>query len=207
MLRDLTENPVLRLAVNDSRRAEIAGPALADVHRQIGRLLAPAAAEGIPLASVSIQHPRGPSEGVALDPRSAPVVLPLMRGGLFLAEGLWASLPGSALVPWGGDPGALEGVPVRGRAVFVVDSVINSGRSIDRVLERLLPQAPGPVGVVALVAHADGLRHCVHRWPTVDFTVARVSQRSYVGRGGTDTGARLFGTTTWATERGLALSA
>jgi len=120
-----------------------------------------------------------------------------MRAGLFVAEGLWSSIPGAALVPWGGEPADLSAVPLEGRPVIVVDSVINTGRSIHKTLDLLEVRRPAWITVAALVANSKGLASCASRWPDVEFAVARVSSRSYVGRGGTDTGARLFGTTSW----------
>ena len=120
-----------------------------------------------------------------------------MRAGLFVAEGLWGALPSAALLLWNGDFKTLEQSPIDGRPVVLVDSVINSGSSINDTLELLLPLQPSWVTVATLVANQQGLNECVDRWATVDFAVARISKRSYVGKGSTDTGARLFGTTDW----------
>lgn len=202
MLHDRSQCPVMRLLVDRTRRAAVAGPALAQAHREVGAALAPFAGSRCSLYSVPIEHVAGPSQGVELEPRLAPIVLVLMRAGLFVAEGLWSSIPGAALVPWDGDPAALSEAPIEGRPVIVVDSVINTGRSIHRTLELLVERRPAWVTVAALVANSDGLASCCGRWPEVDFAIARVSSRSYVGRGGTDTGARLFGTTSWARRCG-----
>ena len=187
----------MRLLVDRTRRADVSGPALADAHRSVGRALAPFAARRCALEDVEIAHVAGPSTGTQLPPASAPIILVLMRAGLFVAEGLWESLPGSALVPWDGKPASLDKVPLSGRPVLVVDSVINSGRSIDQALDAVRLREPSWTTVVALVANDEGLAGCIGRWPDVEFAVARVSRRSYVGKGSTDTGARLFGTTSW----------
>lgn len=197
MVHDRSDCPVMRLLVDRTRRADVAGPALADAHRAVGSALAPYAARRCVLEDEAIHHVAGPSIGVHLTESNAPIVLVLMRAGLFVAEGLWASLPGAALVPWDGEAASLRGSPITGRPVIVVDSVINSGRSMDRALEAVKEQKPAWVSVATLVANHTGLSERVSRWPEVEFAVARVSKRSYVGKGGTDTGARLFGTTTW----------
>ena len=187
----------MRLLVDRTRRAEVSGPALAAAHRSVGVALAPFAARRCILEDVEIAHVAGPSTGAQLPAAGAPIILVLMRAGLFVAEGLWESLPGAALVPWDGTAASLAGVPVQDRPVLVVDSVINSGRSIDRALEAVAPRGPAWTTVVSLVANQEGLAACRGRWPDVEFAVARVSRRSYVGKGSTDTGARLFGTTAW----------
>lgn len=197
MIIDRTQCPVMRLLVDRTRRASVRGAELAAAHRAVGTHLAPFAARRCTLEEVAIDHVAGPSSGVRLTEPLAPIILVLMRAGLFVGEGLWSALPGTALVPWSGDGEALADAPIAGRPVIVVDSVINSGRSIDRALQQLLPRKPAWVTVAALVANEQGLAGCVERWADVDFAIARVSKRSYVGKGTTDTGARLFGTTAW----------
>ncbi len=189
----------MRLLVDRTRRASVAGPALAQAHREVGAALAPFAGQRCSLEPVPIDHVAGPSQGVELGQGEAPIVLVLMRAGLFVAEGIWSCLHGAALLPWDGQPGALLAAPIEGRPVIVVDSVINTGRSINQTMELLGDLQPRWISVAALVANSAGLNSCLSRWPEVDFAIARVSSRSYVGRGSTDTGARLFGTTGWET--------
>jgi len=190
----------MRLLVDRTRRAYVSGPALAQGHREVGAALAPFAARRSSLRDVAIDHVAGPSQGVELEGREAPVVLALMRAGLFVAEGIWSCLPGAALVPWDGDASNLRASPIRGRPLIIVDSVINTGRSIHATLDLVTDMRPSWITVAALVANSDGLDSCRQPWPNVDFAVARISRRSYVGRGATDTGARLFGTTSWEQE-------
>ena len=197
MIYDRSDCSVMQLLVNETRRADVRGPALAAAHRAVGAQLAPYAACRSGLQPIDIDHVAGPSRGVALGERDAPVVLVLMRAGLFVAEGIWAALPGAALVPWSGDAAELRHLPLASRPLIVVDSVINSGRSIGRALRAALPRQPSWISVAALVANEQGLGSQAAEWPNVDFAIARVSQRSYVGKGTTDTGARLFGTTGW----------
>jgi uracil phosphoribosyltransferase len=197
MLFDRSDCPVMQLLVDRTRRAEVRGPALAAAHRDVGAALASFAARRCDLEEVPIDHVAGASKGLQLVPASSPVLLVLMRAGLFVAEGVWQSLPGAALVPWDGRAESLGGLPLGGRPVMVIDSVINSGRSIGHALEAVQQFRPAWISVVALVANHEGLAATAARWPEVDFVIARVSGRSYVGKGPTDTGARLFGTTDW----------
>lgn len=197
MVHDRSACPVMRLLVDRTRRAAVCGPALADAHREVGKALAPFAARRMTLVDEPIDHVAGPSTGACVKDESAPIVLALMRAGLFVAEGLWATVPGASLVPWDGAVDGLSNVPVERRAVIIVDSVINTGRSMDGALQAVYEGKPAWVSVAALVANAAGLSERIDLWPEVEWAIARVSQRSYVGKGGTDTGARLFGTTGW----------
>lgn len=187
----------MRLLVDRTRHAQVKGADLANAHRSVGSQLAPFAARRCVLEDVSIDHVTGPSTGVAIAQGKTPIILALMRAGLFVAEGLWSALPGATLLLWNGDSETLEQSPIYEHPVIVVDSVLNSGRSINNALELLLPLEPSWISVATLVANEQGLAKCVDRWATIDFAVARISKRSYVGKGSTDTGARLFGTTDW----------
>ncbi|MCY1560461.1 uracil phosphoribosyltransferase [compost metagenome] len=98
------------------------------------------------------------------------------------------------------DRTSLDALPAGGRTVVIVDSVINTGRSIREVLIAVEALQPTSIAVAALVAYRTNLEVLVDEFPNVDFHVARISDRSYIGRGSTDTGARLFGTSTWSCE-------
>ena len=199
MLIDYSDEKMMRLLVNTTRLAELSGPALAEAHRDVGRYLAGSVARHLILEDIEICHAAGISTGVRIKAGEEPIIVAIMRAGLFLAEGVWFSLPQSSFVLHN-DGSSLDTSPVRGRTIIVVDSVINAGRSIREVLNMLEVLEPAIVIVVALVAYRANLEVLVGEFPNVFFHVARLSDRSYIGRGGTDTGARLFGTTTWEDE-------
>lgn len=202
MLFNGTSDPLTQLLVDQTRRAEVVGPALANTHRAVGRRLAVEIAKTLVLETVAIEHSTGlPSEGVRLRPGAEPIIVAMMRAGLPLALGLWETLPGSSLVFHGTGQDALEELPACGRSVIVVDAVINSGGSIQKVLEQAAGYEPASLLAVALVGLRPTLERLAQDLPAVGFVVARVSERSYSGSGATDTGARIFGTTTWKKER------
>ncbi|WP_406668068.1 uracil phosphoribosyltransferase [Gallaecimonas sp. GXIMD1310] len=190
---------MMRLLVNTTRQADLAGPALAEAHRNVGRSLAGSVAQHLLLEDVEINHVAGISTGVRVKVESEPIVVAVMRAGLFVAEGVWSSFSGSSLVLHS-EGSSLEDLPAKGRVVVIVDSVINTGQSIREILSSLMALEPSSIVVATLVAYRHNLEVLVEEFPAVDFHVARVSDRSYVGRGSTDTGARLFGTTSWKCE-------
>lgn len=201
MLHDFTNDPMLRLLVDATRRADCAGPALARAHREVGRALGAVVASYLPIEEVEIDHVAGRSTGVRIAPGSEPIVVALMRGGLFVAEGIWERLPGAALLPYAGGAAAGLDLPAAGRTVVVVDSVINTGRSLCDVLDRVQSLGAARTLAVTLVGFRTSVLGLVETHPDVVFVAARLSERSYVGRGSTDTGGRLFGTTAWAEHR------
>lgn len=191
----------MQLLVDATRRADCNGARLADAHRAVGRALASSVADLLVLEPVQILHVAGRSTGIRIAPGSEPVILTLMRAGLFVAEGVWEQLEGAALVPVAHGAAQWEQSPLEGRPVIVIDAVVNSGKSIEVLLDVLQHRKPSSVTVMALVANRVGIEALAVRWPEVRFVAARLSDRSYVGRGGTDTGARLFGTTQWPSEQ------
>lgn len=189
----------MRLFVNTTRQADLIGPALAEAHRNVGRQLAGTIAQNLLLEDVTINHVAGFSIGVQVKSGSEPIIVAVMRAGLFVAEGIWSTLPGSSFVLY--DQGkAIDTMPVVGRSVIIVDSVIDTGRSIREVLNTVMALKPDSVVVAAVVAYRGNLEMLVDDYPGVNFHIARISDRTYIGKGSTDTGARLFGTTTWGCE-------
>ena len=200
MLTDHSDSPLMRLLADRTRREDVRGPTLAHVHREIGRLLAADVARSLALEDVAIQHPTGAATGVRIVPGGEPIVLALMRAGLFVAEGVWEALGAASLVPCAPEPAQLGRLPAADRVVVVVDSVINTGRSIRRWLDALGERRPRQRVVATLVGYRPTMAGLVADYPDVHFVTARLSDRSYVGKATTDTGSRLFGTEQWRLE-------
>jgi uracil phosphoribosyltransferase len=201
MLRDQSADPMMRLLVDSTRRARPDGPALARAHRKVGHALARIVAEYLPLDEDTIDHVVGPSRGVRLRAGAEPIIVAMLRAGLFVAEGIWESFPGSSLVLQPAHASLLPSIPAAGRTLVLVDGVINTGNSIRPMLKQLIELEPMKAIVVTLVGYRPTLETIATEYPSTDIIAARVSDNSYVGKGGTDTGARLFGTTTWPSER------
>ena len=200
MLIDNTATSVMRLAVDRTRQGAVTGPELANAHRNVGRLLAADIANQLAIEECIIEHSTGPrQDGVRLLKTSQPIVVPLMRAGLFVAEGIWEMLPGAALMPWFPNTTAIPTLPGE-RPTILVDAVINSGRSMQLALDALKEKGSQNIIVATLVGYRPTLEAMAEGNPTVTFVAGRASDRSYCGRGGTDTGARLFGTMSWENE-------
>jgi uracil phosphoribosyltransferase len=195
MLVDRTDDAMMRLLVDATRRASCSGPDLAKAHRAVGRALAADVAQQVSLEEVQIDHVAGPSTGVQIRKGDEPIFIAMLRAGLFLAEGLWECFPGSTLLLHDHHQ-ALHSIPASSRRpIVIVDAVVNSGRSLGAVLDAL----PGvnDLTVVTLVAFRETMAKLEAARPRVTFIVGRLSDRSFVGSGTTDTGGRLFGTTSW----------
>ncbi len=200
MLIDHTADPMIRLLVDVTRRAETHGAALAHAHREVGRALASCVARHVTLEEATIEHVTGTSVGVRIREGEEPIVLAMLRAGLFLAEGVWERFARSSLVLHDSRADTPPVLPASNRVVVVVDAVINTGKSLRALLDPLEKLGVKQIVIVALVGYRPTVELLVSEKPHIDVVVARLSDRSFVGRGPTDTGGRLFGTTTWGLE-------
>lgn len=197
MLIDNTLQASMRLAIDRTRQSAISGPELARAHRNVGRLLAADIAAHLQIESCSIKHTTGHREdGVRLVNATNIAIVPLMRAGLFVAEGIWELLPDVALAPW--FPGVMPMPSFPDEVTIVlVDAVINSGDSIQNAIHALREKGSPKIVVATLVGYMPTLDTMSEKYPDVLFVTGRASERTYTGSGATDTGARLFGTTGW----------
>ena len=200
-LTHYTDRHIVRLLATQSRRTDITPQALSRSHVDLGRFLAGELVDHFDLESVPIQHPQGTRQGFGLAREENISILCFMRAGLYVVEGVREVLQRAPLFhvsPRRGEGfSAAEREEVgnpTGRAFVVVDSVINTGASLEPVLEYLQTGGASSIAVLALVSPVPTADRIAEAWPSVRFHLARVSENQYVGRGGTDTGNRLFGT-------------
>ena len=196
-----TDRHLVRLLATQSRRTDITPHALSRSHVDLGRFLAGELVDDFALEPVPIQHPQGTRQGFGLANEENISVVCFMRAGLYVVEGVrevFQRAPLFHVSPARGEGfSAAErkelGDPA-GRAFVVVDSVINTGASLEPVLEYLQTGGANSIAVLALVSPVPTADRIAEAWPLVKFHLARVSENQYVGRGSTDTGNRLFGT-------------
>ncbi len=161
LVKDDAINKLIAITKSDSG---ISGPELAKAHIELGQILA----ENMP----------------KLDPKDTTIVA-MLRGGIFFAEGMYFSM-GCKLQTY--DPKHESFVRPNTKNVILVDSVINTGKTIAEVLE--------PDMMVACCVINE---NAVEKFDKQLFTV-RVSKNSFVGSNvahqvgnkGPDTTMRLF---------------
>lgn len=200
-----TDRPAAKLLMTPSRDSRIAGPGLREAHRQIGWYLATEFVSGIVGLEVhSIPHVQGrPTEGYRLGFEEKTSIVALMRGGEPMALGVNDAFP-LAMFVHAKDVCDLKGYHVQGReTIILVDSVVNSGKSVVEFVERVrggLGAADVQIVVVAGVVQAGSvnggglLGKMLERDEKLSLVALRMSDNKFTGRGGTDTGNRLFNT-------------
>jgi uracil phosphoribosyltransferase len=197
-LMDFGDRHIVKLLATETRRTDTTPKDLAESHEQLGFFLAGELAEHLDLAPKEILHPQGKRTGWQLADEAGVALVVFMRAGLYVAEGMrrvLKSAPVHHTSPRRGvglDDEALRGV-LEGQphTIILVDSVVNTGASLEPVLAQFEGKR---LFVASLVTPKPTAERLAAAWPDVCFLFARVSDNQYVGRGGTDTGNRLFGT-------------
>ena len=154
------------------------------------------------------------SSGVGVSSAAPVIILPLMRGGEPMATGVYSCFPTASFIHFYDQEieieqrnsllaKALEQLhSIETVNIFLVDSVINSGRSIKRAIkalhqmsEKVNPKLELVIFVLSGVMQEEAADNLPCQFMRVRFLTLRVSRNKYTGKGTSDTGNRLFGTT------------
>ncbi|KAJ7706627.1 uracil phosphoribosyltransferase-domain-containing protein [Mycena metata] len=198
-----TEECAAKLLMTPMRDARISGPALQEAHGSVGRYLATTLLPKlVGLEEVPIPHVQGnQTTGHRLRHERKTVIVALMRGGEPMALGVYKALP-LAMFVHAKKPEELNNEHLDGReTVVLVDSVVNSGKSVEEFVQRIRTLASTirivvVAGVIQAQSLSDGLLgDILARDDNVGFISLRLSDNKYTGKGTTDTGNRLFNST------------
>lgn len=198
-LTHYTDRHYVRLLATDTRRVDTTPHDLSRSHVALGRFLAGELVQHLELAPREIQHPQGLRQGWQLADEGSILLLVCMRSGFYVAEGAREVLRAAPVFhttprrELGLDEAALATVAALApHTCVLIDAVVNSGRSLEPMLAQC---AALRTFVLSLVTPTPTAERLARAWPAVHFLFARLSDNQYTGKGGTDTGNRLFGTT------------
>lgn len=198
-----TETNAAKLLMSRMRDASVAGPALREVHRQAGWYLATEfVSRLIGVEEYTISHVQGhQTSGYRLQDEHATSIVALMRGGEPMALGVNDAFPGAMFIHAANvcdiKPHHLD----QQRNMILVDSVVNSGKSLTQFINHIRGlHASIRIVVVAGVVQAQAVAQThdltkVMRRYDVSLTTLRLSENKFTGTKTTDTGNRLFNTT------------
>ena len=186
------------------RDASISGPALREAQRRLGCFLATELlSRVIGLEEYPIQHVQGhTTRGHRIRDEAKTCIVAIMRGGQPIAESVADALPRAMLLHANESedvtPQYLEGLS----AVVLVDAVINTGKSMVEFVHHIKHLCPklriaivaGTVQQKAIGDHGT-LTKPLSGYTGLSLAALRVSENSFAGTRGTDTGNRLFNTT------------
>jgi len=198
-----TNKNAAKVLMTSTRDARFAGPSLRKAHKQVGRYLAlEYLTDLIGVEEYEIPHVQGNiTTGHRLKDEMQTTIVPLMRGGEPMAFGVSQAFP-LASFRHARVAADVRELDLKGkRTVILVDSVVNTGKSVVEFVDhiRLLEPSVRMIivsGVVQDKVLVQGrCADLLSRDQNLSLVALRVSKNKYTGRGGTDTGHRLFNTT------------
>ncbi|MGI2168636.1 uracil phosphoribosyltransferase [Shewanella sp. MF05960] len=194
MLKILSENNHYLQELNtQSRSIEVRGNRLASIHQQIGQILGVEFINSLPRTTKEVTNAQGKLGTSEVTDFSGITIICLLRAGLYVSQGVRSLLgdnPHQYILSNSADDIAINAI--EDQHVVIVDSVINSGKTLAKYLEKV-SEAKSSM-VISLVMQEGFVPQIERHYPKTQFVVSRVSQNYYVGRGTNDTGNRLFGT-------------
>lgn len=162
----------------------------------------------LPLTVREIETPVAPMEAPVIKGRK-PMIVPILRAGLGMAEGLEELMPAARMGHIGlyRDEKTKEPVEYlvklpdpKGRIVILVDPMLATGHSAKYALDVLTRHGADPDSIrfMALVAAPEGVKVLLESYPQVPVFVAaldeKLTDKAYITPGLGDAGDRLFGT-------------
>jgi len=200
----LTDTPAARVLMTATRDASISGPELRRAHEKIGWFLATQCiTKVIGLENREIAHVQGyPVTGHSLRNEAHTTIIALMRGGEPMAFGVNEAFPQASFVH-ANHAADLKAEHLQGQeTVVLVDSVVNSGKSVVEFVRHIRGlEAELRIVVVAGVVQEQAVlrgelyEQLYREGERLKIVALRLSKNKFTGKGGTDTGNRLFNTT------------
>ncbi|KAI4190094.1 MAG: hypothetical protein L6R41_001013 [Letrouitia leprolyta] len=198
-----TDRSAGKLLATPMRDAAMAGPSLRTAHHRVGWYLAMEfVTSALGLEQAPIRHVLGhQTRGYQLLHEQRTTIVALMRGGEPMAYGVNEAFP-AAMFLHASEPDDIKLHHLQEQVtVILVDSVVNTGKSIVEFVQHVRKlHATISIVVVAGVVQAqcvlDGiLDRAFARHANLQLIALRLSDTKFTGSGTTDTGNRLFNTT------------
>jgi uracil phosphoribosyltransferase len=175
--------------------------------RAIAALIGYEATRGLLLADTTIETPVAATTAPMLA-GPPPVIVPILRAGLAMAEGVLDLLPESAVAHLGlyRDPETMEAVEyyfkapedLADRLVLLIDPMLATGHSAIAALDRLKGAGARQIQFLCLLAAVPGVEAVRHAHPDVPIWTAGLdpvlNDHGYIVPGLGDAGDRSFGT-------------
>lgn len=199
-----TELNASKLIVSSTRDATIFGSRLREAHRQMGSYLAHSlVADIIGIEPYKIAHTQGISAfGNRLLYEKQTLIVALMRGGEPMALGVSETFPLACFLHANAPEDVTLDYLVGMRTVLLVDSVVNSGKTVVEFVKQIrqldaniMIVVVAGVGQRKAVSPGGSLELSLPLNANISLVFLRLSENRYTGKGGTDTGNRLFNTT------------
>jgi len=195
MVKDFSHKNIFKVLATETRRSDLTAYQLSEIHKKLGELLSFEILEYVELEEIEIQHVQGVRKSASISKNEKFLILVLMRGGLYLAEGLKQIFNGCYSIEFIFNEN-IETILAKYEEtnlynLIICDSVINTGKSIDNILEITKQKKFKRIFITTLVLQ-EKIFDKYEIQQDVILLTARISSNFYIGSGSTDTGNRLF---------------
>jgi uracil phosphoribosyltransferase len=203
------DHPLIQHKLSLMRDRRQASSTFRTLLREIAMLMGYEITRTLPLEQVQIETPVAPCDALMLAGKK-PVIVPVLRAGLGMADGLLDLMPSARVGHIGiyRDPATLMPVEyvvrlpgaASERDFFLVDPMLATGGSAAHGVDVLLRHGADPARIryMALVAAPEGARAFRARHPDIPVYVAaldsHLNDHGYIVPGLGDAGDRQFGT-------------
>ena len=200
-------HPMIQHKLSFMRCKETASSDFRNLLKEISMLMGYEVTRDLPLEDVEIETPICRTSAKFLRGRKM-VIVPILRAGLGMVEGLQALVPLSKVGHIGlyRDEETHQPVEyycklpegIEQRMVIVTDPMLATGGSASDALAMLKKRGCSNIRLMCLVAAPEGLKKVQENHPDVDIYIAamdeKLNENAYIVPGLGDAGDRLFGT-------------
>lgn len=202
------KHPLIQHKLGLMREAGISTKHFRELASEVGNLLTYEAARGIETESVEVEGWTGQPMTVERIKGKKITVVPILRAGLGMLEGVMQLIPNAKVSVVGlyRDEETLEPVPyfdkvvedVDDRTALIVDPMLATGGTLIATLDLLKEKGCKHIMGLFLVAAPEGIEAVTRAHPDIDLYVAAIDhhldENGYIIPGLGDAGDKIFGT-------------
>ena len=201
------DHPLIQHKIGIIRREETSSKEFREMISEIAMLMCYEATRDLKLVDVDIKTPITDMTAKELAGKKLAVV-PLLRAGLGMVEGMLAMIPAAKVGHIGlyRDPETLEPVEYycklpadsSERDIFVVDPMLATGGSAEAAIQMLKDKGVRNIRFMCIIAAPEGVKRMQEAHPDVDLYIGALDEQlndhGYIVPGLGDAGDRIFGT-------------
>ena len=203
----IMEHPLIQHKIGIIRRKETSSKEFRELVSEIAMFMAYEATRDLKLTDIEIETPLQKTVVKELAGKKLAVV-PILRAGLGMVEGMLAMVPAAKVGHIGlyRDPETLKPVEYycklpadcANREVFVVDPMLATGGSSSAAIQMLKDKGVKNIRLMCIIAAPEGVKKMQEDHPDVDVYIGalddHLNEHGYIVPGLGDAGDRIFGT-------------
>ncbi len=206
----VADHPLIAHKLTYLRDKRTDSPTFRRLAEELMTLLAYEATREVRVEPFPIETPVGPTTGIKLA-RPRPIIVPILRAGLGMLEGMVRLLP-SAEVGFLGmqrNEETLEAITyanrlpedLSGRQCYIIDPMLATGGSLGMAIQYLLDRGADDITAVTLISAPEGIEMLQRAFADVTAPITlvtgaideRLNEHGYIVPGLGDAGDRLYG--------------